>query len=132
LITHSRGGRPPAALTLAPLTGYAITWQGLEQWPDTGWLSQTVLHWNDFPTRVHKHADELGLSIWAGGTQWVRSIGYWPWDATRLDAIGWRSSNAPHWLGESQLTERSASLLSYGTVNELFAFDVIRRSPDGS
>ena len=60
LITHGRGGRPPAALTLAPVTGYAITWQGLEQWPDTGWLSQTVLHWNDFPTRVHKHADELG------------------------------------------------------------------------
>ncbi len=132
LTTRSDENLAPPALTLTPATGYAIAWQGLQRWPAVDRLGQTVLHWNDFPTRAHKHADELGLSIWAGGSQWVTAIGYWPFDATRQDAIGWRSSNAPHWLGESAISERSASLLAYSSANELLAFDVIRRSPQHS
>lgn len=122
----------PAPLTAAPGAGWVIRWDGLAQWPDASKLTQTVFHWSYFPTHAHKHADELGLSLWSDGQQWVRGVGYWPYDGSRRSAIGWRSSNAPHWLNESRLSERNSTLVGSAVDDRLAFFDVLRTNGDGS
>lgn len=122
----------PERLTAAPGAGWLILWDGLAAWPDPSQLAQTVLHWGNFPTRAHKHADELGLSIWSDGVQWLRGVGYWPYGRSRIEAIGWRSANAPHWLEEPARGER-VSRLAGVVVDANFAFfDVLRTNADDS
>lgn len=122
----------PMATTVAPAAGFLINWDGLQHWPDATKLGQTVLHWGNFPTGTHKHADELGVSLWSGGVQWVRSVGYWPYDESRAAAIGWRSSNAPHWIGESADVGRSLQLVGLAIEPNLFFVDIRRRNSDDS
>ena len=116
----------PRDTTVAPAAGFIIRWDGLQHWPNSAQLSQTVLHWGNFPTGAHKHADELGVSIWAGGIQWVRSIGYWPYDNSRAAAVGWRSSNAPHWIGESADVRRSSRLVGMAVAPDQIFLDIRR------
>lgn len=121
----------PDHVYLAPAAGYAVIWNGLEYWPSIDDLSQTALVWANFPGDSHKHADELSVTIWSDGNQWVRGLGYWPYISSRPEAVGWRSSNAPHWLGESSLKERSSFLTGY-TIDESLTFvDIIRRNAKG-
>jgi len=124
----------PEPLALAPAAGYAVLWQGLDLWPEVATLSQVVMNWSNFPTRVHKHADDLGLSLWTGGVQWITSVGYWPYDAGqgRERAIGWRGSSAPHWVGENVEVERSNTLLSAVRAERTVYLDVSRVNADGS
>jgi len=125
---------PEDPITMAPAAGVAVLWRNLERWPDVTELSQAVMTWGNFPTKTHKHADDLGLSLWAGGVQWVRSVGYLPYDdeGIRESAIGWRSSNAPHWVGEDPAIERSASLLSSVRAGQEAYLDVSRPGAAGS
>jgi hypothetical protein len=109
-------GVAPDAVTAAPGAGWVVLWGGLRRWPDSAFLSQTVLHWGNFPTKAHKHADDLGISLWSNGVQWVRGVGYWPYERSRNAAIGWRSSNGPHWLNEPAVGDRHSALA--GTVTD--------------
>ena len=127
--TETAPERAPASL-VAARSAYAITWTGLDGWPDAQRLSQTVLHWANFPSNAHKHADELGLSLWEGGTQWITAVGYWGYVPSRDAATGWRSSNAPHWVGEPPEVARVSVLRGRGTGRGLSFFDVSRSGPN--
>ncbi|MGH8195778.1 MAG: heparinase II/III family protein [Woeseiaceae bacterium] len=122
----------PPTVTVAPGAGWIILWDGLAHWPETSKLTQTVFHWGNFPTAVHKHADELGLSLWSHGQQWIRSVGHWPYNSRRHEAIGWRSSNGPHWMGESSAGDRSSKLIGSVTDDSMTFFEVLRTNADGS
>jgi hypothetical protein len=128
--THA-ADRKPAPLTFAAGAGYVVLWSGLQHWPEGKGLVQTVFQWANFPTKVHKHADELAISIWADGHQWVRAVGSWPYIPSRRDAIGWRSSNGPHWVGESAESDRQLALEAFALSDDLWFFDVIRENADG-
>lgn len=131
--------RPVTSGEMRPLTdtiivegaGYIVQWRGLQYWPDSRGLSQTVFYWSNFPTQVHKHADDMGIAIWAHGTQWLRGIGYWPYIRSRPEVTGWRSANAPHWLHESKDVKRSSKLNSYATGPDLSFYDAVRTNVDG-
>jgi hypothetical protein len=125
-------GTKPEPSIVAPAAGIAVFWSGLDAWPAAERLSQTVVHWGNFVTQSHKHADEMGISLWAGGKQWIRSIGSWPYDKLRGHAIGWRSSNAPHWLDEPRLAERDTVLEGRSTGDAVEFLELVRRNIDGS
>jgi hypothetical protein len=121
----------PEPVAAAPGAGWAILWDGLEHWPDSAKLAQTAVHWGNFPTKAHKHADELGVSIWSKGVQWVRGVGYWPYGNSRVDATGWRSSNGPHWSDESAADERYSSLVG-SVLDEAVTFlHLLRTNENG-
>jgi hypothetical protein len=122
----------PVPAFIASASGLAVLWKGLDVWPTPKGLSQTVVHWGNFVTQSHKHADEMGISLWADGNQWIRAIGSWPYDRTRRRAISWRSSNAPHWTDEARLAERNTVLNRFGTGGEVDFLEMVRRNADGS
>lgn len=129
-----RAGREPQkpqGKIIAPAAGYAIVWSGLQNWPLLTDLRQTVFTWANFPARAHKHDDELSISIWSQGTQWVRGVGYWPYISSRSSAIGWRGSNGPHWVAEMSRDARSSSLAGTIANDGLSFFDVVRTNSDG-
>ena len=132
LVTVDLAEAKPDPSMIAPAAGLAVFWSGLDAWPTAERLSQTVVHWGNFVTQSHKHADEMGISLWAVGKQWVRGIGTWPYGKSRRRAIGWRSSNAPHWLDEPRLAERDTVLESRGTGDALEFLELVRRNIDGS
>lgn len=126
------GTEIPNKTTAAPGAGWIVLWDGLKYWPNAEYLAQTVFHWGNFPTKAHKHADELAISIWSGGVQWVRGVGYWPYERSRIEAIGWRSSNGPHWLNESATNNRHSSLVG-SVIGEAVTFlNVLRTTEDGA
>jgi hypothetical protein len=122
----------PPATTAAPGAGWIILWDGLSSWPEASGLTQTVLHWGNFPTAVHKHADDMAISLWSHGSQWVRSVGLWPYVASRNDATGWRSSNGPHWLDESPASARVSGAVGSVLDDQLAFFEILRTNADGS
>ena len=121
----------PEAVTAAPGAGWVILWDGLEHWPDTAKLAQTAVHWGNFPTMAHKHADELSVSIWSKGVQWVRGVGYWPYGNSRVEATGWRSSNGPHWSDESAEDERYSSLVGSVLSEAVTFLHLLRTTGNG-
>lgn len=93
--------KPGRAYSFLPVSGYAIWWSGLDTWPLMDRLSQTIVTWSNYPTRAHKHADDLSVLIWSAGVSWITTVGYWPYDAAGYaDAQAWSSANAPHFVGE--------------------------------
>jgi hypothetical protein len=125
------GANKPGDILMVPAAGYVILWRGLNNWPSGPGLSQTAVHWGRFRTGIHKHADDLGLSIWASGNQWIRSVGYWPYKPGRIAAIGWRGSNAPHWKDEGP-SETLYSLLKASSIDDRMAIlELMRATHDG-
>ncbi len=123
----------PAPLTLHPDGGVLIWWHGLEDWPNAQALSQLAVTWSNWPSRVHKHADEGSLVLWSGGRQWIGNAGYFPYyDTTgRLMAEGWPGSNAPHLVGEAQDSERTTRPLRHIATSRLAFMELERTRPDG-
>ena len=96
--------RPTRNHSYYPVAGHAVWWQGLESWPLSEGISQTLVTWSSFPGHAHPHADELSLSIWADGQTWVTNTGYWPGGRKgRSEAISWQGSNAPSGISRSGL-----------------------------
>jgi hypothetical protein len=115
---------------LLPLSGYAIWWN--RDKPDS-LLSQTVINWSKHDGHGHKHADEGALQLWADGSDWLTSTGYWPYDTPNMaDAYGWASSNAPHRIGEGRMDKRDIALLGHISGPHLRAVDLERRNADGA
>jgi hypothetical protein len=122
---------PPARVY--EVAGFAVSWRGTEAWPEAQHLSQTVVTWSNFPTRAHKHADDMALALWAKGQSWITNSGYWPYDAEGYDeANGWRGSNAPHFEGEAPRVPRETVLLAAGASQSLWAIDLERRLANGA
>jgi hypothetical protein len=123
--------RPPSRLY--DVAGFAVSWRGTEAWPQAQDLSQTVVTWSNFPTRAHKHADDMAIVVWARGRAWLTNSGYWPYDAEGFDdANGWRGSNAPHFQGESARVFRDTVLRAAGESHSMWALDLERRLANGA
>jgi hypothetical protein len=79
----------------------------------------------------HKHADEMSVALWAGGTLWWSNVGYWPYDsAERGLAESWEGSNAPHRIDENTDGRRETKLRYSGRSTDLALVDMERRGPD--
>lgn len=101
---------PPAGTRLFPLSGYAIWWQGGHNHEIP---SQTVIAWAKHDGHGHKHADEMSVLFWAGGTDWITNTGYWPYGDRNTDqAYSWNASNAIHEISEPATAVRTTRLLS--------------------
>lgn len=119
--------KPPEAVSLYPVSGYAIWWDGLTFWPKVPDLSQTVVAWSNFPSQAHKHADEMSVLFWAGGQTWLSNIGYWPYENKWRDTIeSWAGSDAPHLVSESPTARRTTKLVSSGSSDQLTAIELER------
>lgn len=123
------GWRPGKARALFAVGGYSVWWDGLEQWPRSRDLAQTLVAWSNYPSRVHKHADEMSVLFWSGGQSWWTNVGYWI-DETWGDASGWNGSNAPHLQGESSTSDRQVRVLRYQVANGVTFLDLERTGPD--
>jgi hypothetical protein len=127
---ENRDWSPSKELMLAPGAGYCLWWDGLDAWPESPGLSQTVVAWSHFPGMGHKHADEMSLGFWADGTSWWTNVGYWAYDAPGRDiAESWEGSNAPHLVGEPAQSQRETHLRFHGREGELAVIDLERRGP---
>jgi hypothetical protein len=121
--------QPARSFALYPVSGYSISWSGLEHWPEPSALSQTVMTWSNFPSRSHKHADDLSVLVWAGGQSWWTNDGYWPYgDPGRAEAESWNGSNAPHLADESAATA-PGRLVASAASGSLRFVDVERSAP---
>jgi hypothetical protein len=124
---------PVPASRLYEVAGFSVAWRGTEAWPQAQNLSQTVVTWSNFPTRAHKHGDDMAIVVWARGRAWLTNSGYWPYGAEGFDdANGWRGSNAPHFQGESPRVLRETVLLGAGASRSVWAIDLERRLAHGA
>ena len=124
---------PAPATRLYDVAGVALAWRGTEDWPRVQHLSQTAVTWSNFPTRAHKHADDMAIVVWAQGRAWLTNSGYWPYGAEGFDdANGWRGSNAPHFQGEPSRVERNTILLGAGASPSVSVIDLERRLAQGA
>jgi hypothetical protein len=124
--------RPAEARALYPVAGHLVWWEGLENWPDTKALAQTVVTWSNFPGHGHKLADELSVLFWAAGQTWWTNVGYWPYGVEgRDEAMSWEGSNAPHFIGEPRENHRVARLRYSGWNDQLVGVDIERTGPQG-
>jgi len=121
---------PKDAVLLAPVAGYCLWWDGLDDWPNARRLSQTAIAWSYFQGMGHKHADEMSLAVWAGGTSWWANLGYWSYDAAgREMAESWEGANAPHLVDERTDSPRQTRLRYHGRDGRLAVIDLERRGP---
>lgn len=125
-------GKPASSFGLFPISGYATTWFGLEDWSSSISLSQTSVVWSNFTGHGHKHADEMSLQIWVDGREWISNVGYWPYGAPGYaQANSWSGSNAPHATGEPSAGSRQTRLLGYGHAGGGSFVDLERSSSAG-
>lgn len=105
---------------------------GLGYWSEWGTDSHLLVTWANFPSQVHKHADELSLHFWSAGEDWLTAAGYWPYgDAMREKAIGWRGSNAPHALNEPSDTLRTSTLSAWYRDDDVTLLHLQRNASSG-
>lgn len=124
--------RPGRAFALLPVSGYAVWWSGLDAWPSMDKVSQTVVAWSNFPTRAHKHADDMSVLVWSRGVPWITSVGYWPYDLPGYaDAQSWAGSNAPHFSAEPTVTAAPPILTGAGESERLRALSLQRPDSTG-
>lgn len=110
-------------------SGYAIWW-GDRLTIDK--ISQTFISWSYFPYMGHKHADELSLTIWGYGQNWITNVGYWPYtNHNRENAISWTGSNAPHYIGESSQSDRVSRVRNIGKAINFKFIELLRKESSG-
>jgi hypothetical protein len=121
---------PHSTDVLMPVAGYSVWWDCLQNWPAAAYLAETLIGWSFFPSQAHKHADEMALSLWAGGQSWLENVGYWPYSSPlRRSAETWPGSNAPHLSGELDSTWRTTSITGVCRSPELRCLDLRRTGP---
>lgn len=115
---------------LLPMSGYAIWWdEASGSTPDpVPNRSQMTMSWSRFPSLAHKHADDLGLTLWRTDGDWITSSGYWPyWSQLRNDALAWPASNALHFSDETLASPSESVLLGHTYSPNLALLDVERK-----
>jgi len=122
----------PAPSTVDPVGGYALWWNLPGPAAASGIPSRTAVTWSYFPGHAHKHADEMSWVLWAGGHNWLTSVGYWKTDSPGdREASSWAGSNAPHLAGEPTKSVRSTRLLASAHSDRMAMLDLERSSPGG-
>lgn len=122
--------KPGSSFGLYPVSGYAVLWDGLQDWPVEHGLRQTFLAYSYFPGHGHKHADDMSVLLWAEGQDWWTSAGYWRYDdPDRVSAECWEGSNAPHLAGEKCKGQRATNLVSFANSGRIAAAEMERRGP---
>lgn len=122
--------RPDPPIAWYPVAGYAVWWDGLEHWPDSPRLRQTLVAFSFFPGHAHKHADDLSVVLWAGGQTWWTNLGYWSYGLPeRSQAESWNGSNAPHLVDEPKDSRRTPKMLFHGSSSRVVMLDVERDGP---
>ena len=71
LVFYGPEWRPTEANSVFPVSGLSVWWEGLESWPNSPDLSQTVVTWSSFAGHGHKHADEMSVLFWGRGADLV-------------------------------------------------------------
>ena len=118
---RSGGQTPQPGSVLLPLAGYSVDWAGSGSEP----IAQTVLAWSNFPGHGHKHADDLSLTLWRGGRDWLTGVGYWPYDLWgRPYSESWAATNAPHLVDEGASGARRNRLNSYAWSRDASLIDL--------
>ncbi|WP_333841298.1 heparinase II/III family protein [Pelomicrobium sp.] len=126
-------GSPGMKAVFFPVSGYSIWWHGSYISGSYEDVSQTVIAWSHYPSRAHKHADEMSLLIWSGGQTWVTGTGYWPYGLPGRNSVeGWRGSNAPHFRGEATNNPRKTEILGFVEKGAVRAIDIRRTLSEGS
>ncbi|PYM94867.1 MAG: hypothetical protein DME04_06350 [Candidatus Rokuibacteriota bacterium] len=130
---HHRADWSPARVHVSyPVTGYSVWWDGLQRWPASRELAQTVVAWSYFPGQAHKLADEMSVLLWARGSTWWTNVGYWPYGVGgRREAESWGGSNAPHLAGESDASLRTTRMLAEAATEGVAYIDLERKGPNG-
>jgi hypothetical protein len=122
--------RPDGPAAWYPQAGYAVWWEGLDDWPHPENLRQTIVTFSHFPGLAHKHADELSVVLWAGGYGWWSNLGYWPYGSpAREQAVSWDGANAPHLTDEPYDSIRVPRMVSYASSLRITMVDVARDGP---
>lgn len=122
--------KPGSSFGLYPVSGFAVLWDGLQEWPAEQGLRQTFLAYSYFPGHGHKHDDDMSVLLWAEGQDWWTSAGYWSYDdRDRARAECWEGSNAPHLAGEKCKERRATSLVSSANSGGIAAAEMERRGP---
>lgn len=119
--------KPNDYFDLYPVAGYAIwgTTTGKDE-------TQSLVTWSHYPRHGHVVASEMSLLVWSRGRPWITSVGRWPYGTPgRKKAVGWNSSNAPHWVTESPKIGRSTALEKTGNQQGIAALDLIRTDVTG-
>lgn len=138
--SHGRLVVPGMAAELRSALAGACRQQALRIDSEFGYLlandgrgsEQLFVAWTNFPTRSHKHADELSAYLWHAGIDWWGASGYWPYsDPQRSAAIGWRGTNAPHLLGEAADSRRKAQLLASAVDGQRLFVELARSTGAG-
>ncbi len=131
-LKHEKVWAPEADHSLYPAAGYSVWWSGLNSHRDFNQQAQTVVAWSHFPGQAHKHADEMSLSIWAGGQNWLTNVGYWPYGKKgRSEAVSWIGSNAVHLVTEGPDTQRETKLRYHGWSDTAVFIDLERSTAAG-
>jgi hypothetical protein len=127
---YSSNWTPTQSDSLFPVSGYAVWWEGLEAWPDSNALRQTVIAWSYSPGGAHKHADDMSVLLWAQGQAWWTNTGYWPYGLVgRTIAESWPGSNAPRLLDEPIDSVRETRLIGSGVSERINAIQLERNGP---
>lgn len=122
----------PRGSKIFPVSGYAVWWNSPPALSGEFVLNQTVVAWSFFPGHGHKLADEMSVNIWANGRSWITNTGYWPYGVTgRLETNSWRGSNAPHFVGEPERSQRSTQLLWHANADRFRIVDLERTLKPG-
>lgn len=128
-----RRARPAREVSLAPISGFAVWWTGLDSWPDASKLSQLVANWSNFATDAHDHEDEMSITLWASGREWIIASGYWPYGSPLLaKALMWEGANGPHRVGEVAAAPQSTAMVAHGHQGEVVAIELLRGTPTGN
>lgn len=112
--------------------GYLIAWD-IKKGDVSTRCAQTTVVWAGFISRAHKRPNELSVHYWVDGVDYAMSSGYWPYgDPERLEAIGWRGSNAPHYAGENGAADYSVAHRGYCVGSDFRFIDLERSGVGGS
>jgi hypothetical protein len=112
--------------------GYFIAWDvGTTDGPTR--CAQTTVVWSSFVSNAHRRPNQLSVHYWADGVDYLQSVGYWPYgDPERLEAVGWRGSNAPHLAGESNKPATDLARKGFCAASDFRFIDLERRGVGGT